>query len=194
MGTQIITALALSTALAAAAAAQTAPRSSFNIQPESRISVEGTSSVRGWTCQAERIDGAVLSNDAALSIQRAANVASASLSIDVAALECGNGTMNSHMRRALKDQAAPRIMFRFQRLEATTAGGVRITGDLTIAGETRPVTLQGQLVEEAGGALRLRGVHEFDMTAFNMVPPRLMAGTLKVHDPVRVNFDVLFRQ
>jgi polyisoprenoid-binding protein YceI len=194
MRTRIFMALALGTAVAGSASAQNAPRNSFSIQPGSQLSVEGTSSVRGWTCQAEKIDGAVLADDAVLSIQRAPSVTRASLAVDVAALECGNGTMNSHMRKALKDQAAPRITFSFSRLEAGSAGSVRVTGDLSMAGQTRPVTLQGQLTEEPGGGLRFKGSHEFNMTVFGMEPPRLMAGTLKVHDPVKVSFDVLFRQ
>jgi polyisoprenoid-binding protein YceI len=190
---RIITAIVLSTAITSAAAAQTAPRNAFTIQPESRVSVEGTSSVRGWTCQAEKIDGAVMTDDAQLTLGRASNAASATMSIDVARLECGNGTMNGHMRRALKDQTAPQILFRYQRLE-TTGSTARVTGQLTMAGQTRPVTVEGQLVEEAGGALRLRGQYELKMTDWQIDPPRLMAGTLKVHDPVRINFDVLFRQ
>jgi polyisoprenoid-binding protein YceI len=194
MATRMITALVLTAAFAGAASAQTAPRTAFTIQPESKLSVAGGSTVRGWTCNATGIDGAVLSDDTSLSIVRAsAAAASATLTVDVAALDCGNGTMNSHMRRALKQPTAPQIMFRYQRMETAAGGTARITGNLTLAGETRLITLDGQLLEEPGGALRLRGTHTFNMTEFGVQPPRLMAGTMKVHDPVTVSFDVLFR-
>jgi polyisoprenoid-binding protein YceI len=89
------------------------------------------------------------------------------------------------------------IAFRMNRLNVTpaSAGQARasLEGRLRIAGQDRPVTLTGELIEAPDGSLRLRGTHEFPMSQFGVAPPRLMAGTLRVHDPVKVQYDLILR-
>ena len=67
-----------------------------------------------------------------------------------------------------------------------------MTGQLTIAGQTRDVTINGTAVRE-GANLRVRGTEQLTMTDFGIQPPRLMAGTMRVHAPVTVGFDVVLR-
>jgi polyisoprenoid-binding protein YceI len=193
MKARIAAAILLTFGTAGIAGAQAAPRISFSLQPESRIWVEGTSTVRSYSCDAEVMSATVQSSGSTLVRDRvAAEVASGSLSVVVDRLECGNTTMNGHLRRALKSDANPSIEFRMKRL-ATQGDKAWVTGDLTIAGQRREITLYGDLVQEAGGALRLRGTHDVNMTEFGVTPPRLMAGTLRVHENAKVGFDVLFR-
>jgi hypothetical protein len=37
----------------------------------------------------------------------------------------------------------------------------------------------------------VQGVHELNMTEWGIRPPRLMLGTLRVHEDVQVHFDLL---
>lgn len=194
MRVAIAAALLFVIAGAGTAQAQAAPRATLSLQPESKLWIEGTSSVRSYRCEAESMTGTIASSASPLSAARAGqDVASASLSVEVDRLECGNGTMNAHMKRALKQESNPRIDFRMAKV--TVSGGKAwVEGSLNIAGQANPVTLYGDIIEEAGGALRLRGEYALNMTEFGVTPPRLMAGTMRVHDPVRISFDVVFRQ
>jgi polyisoprenoid-binding protein YceI len=68
-----------------------------------------------------------------------------------------------------------------------------MTGPLTIAGQSRDVTINGTAVRE-NGRLRVTGSKQLTMTEFGVQPPRLMAGTMRVHAPVTIGFDVVLGQ
>lgn len=70
--------------------------------------------------------------------------------IDVASIETGNADRDTHLRSADFFDAAnhPKITFRSTAI-ARDGEGYKVTGDLTIRGTTRPITLD---VEHAGAA------------------------------------------
>jgi polyisoprenoid-binding protein YceI len=72
------------------------------------------------------------------------------------------------------------------------AGTARISGELTMAGQTRPVTLEGAVTSE-DGKVRVRGSKRLVMTDFGVQPPSLMMGTMKVAPPVTIGFDVTLK-
>ncbi|HEY8468979.1 MAG TPA: hypothetical protein VIL18_05020, partial [Longimicrobiales bacterium] len=75
----------------------------LTIQPESRLWIEGTSTVRDYRCDATRVDGVVELDPARPSIAVAdlqQSVRAVRLDIAVADLDCRNNTMNDHMRKA----------------------------------------------------------------------------------------------
>jgi hypothetical protein len=42
--------------------------------------------------------------------------------VSVAGLECGNGTMNGHLRKALKSDTSPKISYRISSYDVTPRG------------------------------------------------------------------------
>jgi polyisoprenoid-binding protein YceI len=173
----------------------------ITFQPESRLWVDGTSTLRAYTCRATSLQGSVTATgaDASLTIaelQKA--VRTVDVTVPVQSLECGNGTMNAHLRDALKMQANPTIEFRVAQYDVipggVTEGTVELKGNLTIAGQERPVTIDANVASDASGALRVKGSKEILMSEFGVRPPTLMMGTLKVRDRVVVNFDVVLKQ
>jgi polyisoprenoid-binding protein YceI len=158
----------------------------------SKVWVSGTSTVRSWRCESTQVSG---SADAATTELAAIGTARGDITIPLSTLDCRNGTMNGHMRTALKAQQNPTIRFRATSVRVTPSGSegtVAMTGQLTIAGQTRDVTVNGTAVRE-GNTLRVRGTEQLTMTDFGVQPPRLMAGTMRVHAPVTVGFDVVLR-
>jgi polyisoprenoid-binding protein YceI len=108
-------------------------------------------------------------------------------------LDCANGTMNSHMLKALKADAHPEIVFRLSGYElGRGADGVRVdmSGTLTLGGVQRPVVITGVAGESAPGVLRVVGTHEIRMTEFDLKPPTLMMGTMRVNERITVRFDL----
>jgi polyisoprenoid-binding protein YceI len=103
--------------------------------------------------------------------------------------------MNGHMRTALKAAQAPTISFRASSVSLTpgdAASAARMTGELSIAGQSRPVTIDATVVSE-DGQLRVRGSKQINMTEWGVRPPSLMLGTMRVNPNVTVGFDVLMR-
>ena len=189
--------LALLSTVVLTASSAVAP---ITFQPESKLWVDGTSTVRGYTCRATTLNGTVTSNgsDASLAIaQLDKAVRTVDVSVPVQSLECGNGTMNGHLRNALKMGENPTIKFRVAQYDVLPGGAnegtVKLKGNLTIAGQEKPVTVDATLATDAGGALRVKGSKEILMSEFGVRPPTLMMGTLKVRDRVVVNFDVVLK-
>jgi len=159
----------------------------LSIQSGSRVWVSGTSTVRGFRCESAQVTG---SADAAGTELSQVAQSRGEISIPVSTLDCRNGTMNGHMRRALKAAEHPTIHFRASSVVVTPEGAVRMTGPLTIAGQSRETTVTGTAVRE-NGMLRVTGSKELTMTDFGVQPPRLMAGTLRVRAPVTIGVDVV---
>jgi polyisoprenoid-binding protein YceI len=162
----------------------------LSIQPQSRVWVEGTSTVRGYRCESTSVSGTAQASSAQLA--DLASVPRADVSIPVASLDCRNGTMNGHMRKALKSEQNPTIRLRANSVQVSPAGAAKISGDLTIAGQTRPVTIDGTAASE-DGRVRVRGSKRLVMTDFGVQPPTLMMGTMKVAAPVTIGFDVALK-
>lgn len=171
------------------------------IQPDSRIWVEGGSTVRDWSCAASQFGGSVASgpNATALTMDDlGAAVASVELRIPVAGLDCGNGTMDGHLRKALKASYHETIVFRMQSYSSTTAvdgvSTLELRGTLTIAGAEQPVVIKANATSESDGTLRVQGRQPIRMSQWGVKPPSLMLGTMKVRDDVVVHFDMKLRQ
>lgn len=196
MRAKLFGSLAVVAVLAPAALAWAPAPAPLTIQPQSRLWVEGSSTVRGYECKATRIDGTIVADPAGAVAELQNAVKRVEISIPVAVLDCGNGQMNDHMRKALKSDKAPLIRYRLSSHEVAARGEnegtVKMSGALSIAGQEKPVSVDATVARE-GGALRVKGSRRLQMTEFGVKPPTLMMGTLKVHDPVTVHFDLLLK-
>lgn len=173
-------------------------RAELSLLPESRLWFEGGSTVRGYSCEAETIESTITTRDGT-AIDGVASlrdvVESVGLTFPVAELECGNGTMNGHMRDALKAEEFPKIEFYVDLYELEVGddgkGQITMFGDLTIIGETMPITIEAEAEEQDDGTVTVRGSRELDMTMFGVKPPRLMLGTLRVHDDIEIHYEMV---
>ncbi len=118
------------------------------------------------------------------------------LTFPVSAIDCGDAGMNGQLRSALKANEHPTIAFALPASEvarALKAGPVpvRVNGELTIAGKTRPVQTEVTVTPAAGQQVQVQGEQSLKMTDFGVKPPVLMLGLLKVRDLVHVAFHVM---
>ena len=169
------------------------------LQPQSKLWIDGTSTVRDFTCTTTAFETHVQSSvpgavSAVLSGTKA--VESAELTIPAASLDCRNGKMNEHMLKALKAKDNPTIAFRIKSYDlARATAGVDGTalGELTLGGVKKTITVTAHATPDASGALRLSGTYQLKMTDYGLTPPSLMMGTMKVADDVKVGFDLLLK-
>lgn len=157
----------------------------------SRLAVHGGSTLRSWTCATEDIRASVrsLSDEGVEVAGLPGGDHRVTVGIPVGSLDCRNGTMNRHMRRALGAERQPVIRFEMTHYRVTGPGRVTALGDLTVNGTPSPITLEVEVAPTATG-IRATGSVRLDMTELGVEPPSLMLGTLKVHDPVTIEFDV----
>ena len=180
--------------------------------PTGALAISGSSTMRDWTCREDAMAATATAPGrpgapgatplpSARPGSRAAQPAHApgvTLTFPVGAIDCSDPGMNEQLQQALKASRYPTITFGLPAAEvarALAAGAqpVQVTGELTIAGETRPVQTRVTVTPTPGHDLQVRGEQSLRMTNFGVKPPVLMLGLLKVRDLVHVAFDVVLR-
>ena len=188
---------ALAIAVTLPALAWTSAFERLSLQPESRLWVDGTSTVRSFSCKATDIDAMVEGAPDAVAQVTAGEkgVSAVRVRVEVAKLECGNGTMNDHMRKALKTDANPVIDFKLASYDVSRADeGVAgtLAGTLSLGGVQKSISIPA-VGKSEGGALRVTGTYPLKMTDYGLKPPTLMFGRIKVGETVTVKFDLLLK-
>jgi polyisoprenoid-binding protein YceI len=101
--------------------------------------------------------------------------------------------LDKNMYKALKTGDHADIVFRLAKIEpADTAGIVRATGTLSIAGVEREVSLDLTAKAE-GSSLDVKGSLDLLMTDYGITPPKAMLGMLRTNPKVTVSFAVVLR-
>jgi polyisoprenoid-binding protein YceI len=82
----------------------------------------------------------------------------------------------------------PQLRLAVTKVERRSASELRVTGRLTIRGETRPVRFPVK-VERSGSGAVFSGAFTVKHTDFG-IEPESIAGVVKVADPVEIRFRV----
>ena len=174
----------------------TALDNSMRLQSRSRLWIDGTSTVRGFTCRAGQLEADVETTSFAPAADVVAGkkvVGGVRVRVPAARLDCGNGKMNEHMLKALKATEHPMIGFRLATYELdpiTDSVQVTLTGELELGGQTKTIQMKSTAAQLENGVLRVAGSHEIRMSEFGLKAPTLMMGTLKVNERVKVGFEL----
>lgn len=169
------------------------------LAPQSRLWVEGTSTVKDFSCKAGALDAIVDARGGGAIAQVLAGekaVLSMDMKVPAEKLDCGNGTMNDHMRKALKVEEQPTILFRMTSYDVTKGSNGAVTGTLrgtlSMGGVQKPLSFTADGKGE-GDMLRVTGGTDIKMTEWGLKPPTLMFGRIKVNELVKVKFDLLLK-
>jgi len=158
-----------------------------------QLTIDGTATMVGkWICGGDATVQAKSADSAEIVPGLASGVQTVVVTASVPAIDCGDSTMNKHLRKALKDQQFPEV--RYQALTYTlidNGSAVQTSGDLTIAGVTKSVGLGAKLIPLPDGGARVVGKVEINMRDYGVKPPSLFFGTLKVADVVTVKFNTV---
>ena len=197
----------LACAWAAAPALGQAPApvpAAVRLGPGSVLWLEGSSNVHEWESRTTqpvvklmRDGSAVDPADVAALDQwlRSGTLRGLDLVVPLATLHSKKGaTLDKNLLKALKAEQNPEITFRLTQAKVGEASGdsipVSADGVLRVAGRERPITVAGRLVRSEAGVW-LNGSHGLRMTAFDVKPPTMMMGTMRVRDSVSVHFQLL---
>lgn len=188
---------ALLLALLLPSAGWRAPSERLTLEAQSKLWIEGSSTIRSFTCNA--VVNAAIDTRSANAIPQLLGGEKAVIAVDVKVpaekIDCGNGTMNDHMLEALKANENPTILFRLSSYEIARSPNAvtgTLKGTLSLGGAQRPLTLSAEGKAD-GDMLRVTGATEIKMTDFDLKPPTLMFGRIKVGEKVTVKFDLLLK-
>ena len=157
--------------------------------------IDGTATMVGkWACGGDAKVEAKPTDTAQPVPGLSAGVRTVVVTASVPGIECGDHTMNKHLRKALKMDEYPEIRYQAMKYTLIENGtAVQTSGELTIAGVTKPVGLGAKLVPVPEGGTRVTGTLEINMADFGVKPPSLFFGALKVANVVSVKFDTVVR-
>ncbi len=198
MRTNIKTTLLALAIVLPASGAWTVANETLALQPESRLWIDGTSSIRSFSCKAVELNAVVEASGPNAIPQLLIGdkgVKAVQLTVPAERLDCGNGTMNEHMRKAIKLAEFKTIEFRLTDYDvARGSAGINgtINGTLLLGGVTKPITMKAEGKPE-GGMLHVTGSYDLNMTEYGLKPPTLMFGRIKVGQTVKVNYDLLLK-
>ncbi|GIV61445.1 MAG: hypothetical protein KatS3mg044_0311 [Rhodothermaceae bacterium] len=173
---------------------QGAVAQTYTFAPESKLWIEGTSTLHDWTCEATALTGTLQVPEGAEHL--AAGVVASEVVVPVEGIDCHKGKMNDNLRKALRASEHPEVRYVLDRAqvvpgEAEGTVVLEVEGRLTVAGVEQPMPLRVTAEALAGGAFRLTGTTTFSMKQFDVKPPSVMLGTIKTGEDVTVRFEVV---
>ncbi len=155
--------------------------------PNIDFNVSGTSTVRSWTCSSKGVIKVTPGQDPSKAVAGFANgVQTATVTVPVSAFTCPNEEMQQHLRDHLKADKFPEIVFRLDKYE-TAGGQTAATGSMTITGVTQPISFPLTLRATPKG-VEVEGNTRLEFKTFNLDPPVVMLGMLKVGQQIRIEF------
>src|SRR3954469_4230060 len=119
----------------------------LNLQPTSKLWVEGGSTIKAWSCKADDVNATVEAAGANAVTQTLAGekaIKTVDVALTVEKMDCGSGTMNDHMRNALKAKDFQSISFHLNSYDvARNTDGVAgtLNGTLTLGGVKKAIAI-----------------------------------------------------
>jgi polyisoprenoid-binding protein YceI len=161
------------------------------------IKVLGTSNLHNWSMEAKDISCSAKFDFLPGNSSQLQSLTALDLSIPVHNLKSGESLMDSRAYDALKADKFAAITYVLT--SATIVPGqknqfqVRSTGNMTIAGATRPVALNVGCLVNPDGTITCNGSEQLKMTDYKIKPPVFMLGALRTGDALTVNFSLTLK-
>ena len=161
----------------------------------SKMTIHGDANIHSWKMESSVLGG-FLEVDAKFPEALPAEAKTrGEVFMPVRAFKSGNKTMDGKMQDTMKEAQFKKIEYKLTDLKAKAgaAGQFEATGTLTIAGQTKPITMTVMAEKVEGTKLKISGSAAFKMTDYGVTPPSLtIAGAgLKTYDPVTNVFEWL---
>ncbi|MFH6603562.1 YceI family protein [Maribacter algicola] len=153
----------------------------YGLSSESKLTIEGTSTVHDWTVTANTIQGKLRAQGTSLE--------EIEFQVDVADIKSERGaTMDKKMYNALKKEEHPKVLFVLNEVKGQNV----LSGTLTIAGNAKKVDIECKILASSD-EVKISGEHRIALKDFNIEPPTAMFGQVIVGDDVTVKFDLVFK-
>ncbi|UOB18865.1 YceI family protein [Abyssalbus ytuae] len=156
------------------------------LDPSSKLSVSGTSTLHDWECNVEKFNGKVVCT---FENGEIADISDFKFDFEVTSLDSGKNGMDKKMYEALKESSFPEISYEFKSVKIDEKGNATFTGTMFIAGVKKEFTTPVKITCNAGD-VRLTGKKSFNLSDFNIEAPTALLGTIKTGEEVTIHYDV----
>ena len=193
---KLIAAIAALLLLAPTATAQSQSMNAYQsvAAEDSRMWVAGTSTIHDWECPVNDFTTEIR---AAEDGETLTSIGRVMVTATVESIECEKGKMNRKLQDALESDDHPEVTFAAESAEIATTDDARTAsaaGTLTMAGETRDLTVDATISRTDDGRILLTGRAPILLSNFGIDPPTALLGTLKTGDEVFVRFEVVLSE
>jgi polyisoprenoid-binding protein YceI len=162
----------------------------YQLGSKQELKVTGTSTLHDWDMSSSEAKGEA---NFVIADQQIQKINTLRVTFPVKSLKSGNARMDRTAYSAIDADKFPQVRFELTGVRNITAKHVYATGNLTIAGQTRPVSIQAEY-KVSGGSVNFTGNHSIKFTQFDVDPPTALLGTVRTGDEMKVFFDVSFVQ
>jgi polyisoprenoid-binding protein YceI len=157
----------------------------YSIAPGSSIKVDGTSNLHDWSMNATKFscDGKLVLTNGQLK-----DITALTFVLPVQNLKSKESLMDTRAYKALNEESYDKMTFKLSDATVIEAQKlIKVTGNLTIAGVTKAITLQANYVVGADESVAFKGSKALKMSDFNIKAPSFMMGALKTGDDLTIN-------
>ncbi len=154
----------------------------FVLSSESKLTIDGTSTVHDWTVTANTLEGSLL--------MEGNSPKELDFQVVVADIKSERGaTMDKKMHAALQKESHPNVLFKLREV----GGESILSGKLSIAGTSQQVAIKGKIDISDSGMI-ISGTQDIVLKDFEIDPPTAMFGQVVVGDKVTVKFELVFEK
>lgn len=170
-------------------------QTAFNTRAfNSEVKVSGTSNLHDWTMKGSGLTVEAQFTVNAASLTQLLSLNGLTFSIPVTGLKSSEGLLNTRAYKAMKAETHKNIIFKLSSAVVTPQGNnqyaVKASGQLTISGVTREVTLQATSQIQPDRTIIITGSKKMKMSEFGIAPPSFMFGALKTADDITIDFNL----
>lgn len=160
-------------------------QTNYTVAPGSQISVAGTSNLHDWTMEASKF-----SCDGKLTVAggQLKDINALTFVLAVKNLKSKESLMDTRAYKALNEESHANMTFKLTDATVVEAQKlVKVTGNLTISGVTKAITIQSNYVVGSDESVTFKGSRAIKMSDFKIKAPSFMMGALKTGDDLTIN-------
>lgn len=169
----------------------------LKILPDSKIILTGKSNLSGFKCSC----GSIV-NEIEININRTPSVAvfnNAKLNICSACMECGNTLYNYNLKKCLQVDRYPTIGIELVYVQVPHPEDLKNCNQwfdvytntlVTIKDQTLLQEVKGKAMKTVDGKIRIKGNHVLKMSSYQIDPPVLMFGMVKVDNEITISIEL----
>ncbi|MCP9766933.1 YceI family protein [Lacihabitans sp. LS3-19] len=163
----------------------------------SSVIVSGSSTMHDWSMKATKVS---VNGDFTIVDGSLKKINSATVKIEAKSLKSHQDSdlMDERTYKTINAEKFPLITFEYLNTVSTNvtgnSGTIKVNGNLTIAGVTKPTDLILSVTTLANGDLQIKGTEKILLTSHKIKPPSFMAGAIKVADQISIAFDVILKK
>ncbi len=170
----------------------------YTILPESRVFIQGTSNVNHFTCDCSN-EFEVRHYKVFQSSPSQMVFVDTKLYLPVTLFDCKNRKMDRDLQRALKADQYPTVELELTNLHISSSNLSQLEDqwaeatakvNITLAGVTKTQFVRVKVKRADSSALQIDGSKSLKMTDFEITPPEVLFGMIKVNDQITLHFNL----